>query len=128
MSREETNKKSNQKGQMTKPSFCRVDRKQIKIFLVVIAAILMVGILIDVSPFGGNIRFYAKWISCGEKPVAQNTELTVGIRIKSYIANPPIYYAYRSQPEYFCTALEAEQAGYSASSERYYFPELEKAR
>ena len=104
--------------------FLRNNKTELKVALVVF---LVLWLIFDISGFGGNIRFYAKWIECGDKP---------------YIANPtwrmagaPMYYGkadtfslIRGSRDMFCTPLEAEQAGYSANPNVYDFPHIKKAR
>lgn len=93
---------------------------------IVVAAIVTIIILIsiDISPFGGNLRFYSKWIECGRKPVAENISISFGAKPRSYI-EPPSFVPLRfGQPTYFCTPLEAEKAGYSANPNQYEFPHL----
>lgn len=90
-----------------------------------VAVLLALLILFDLSPFGGNVRFYTSWIACGQKPVA-----TAGSGLMNTGASH--YYSPSSLPgthptiEYFCTPLEAEQAGYSASPHQYDFPHLQR--
>lgn len=83
---------------------------------------LVVLILWDLSPVGGNIRFYRKWAECGSQP----------IQVQSwggkawYEATNPYPSMFRSTGRY-CTPIEAERAGYSASRYERSFPNLEKA-
>lgn len=103
----------------------RSTRRKIIIFTAIVLAALVV---FDLSPFGGNVRFYATWISCGQKPVAAGGELSLGSKLLYYkepIAFQPIRFL---QPEYFCTPLEAEQAGYSANPDSYEYPHLNRER
>ncbi|AHB42228.1 hypothetical protein RAAC3_TM7C00001G0371 [Candidatus Saccharibacteria bacterium RAAC3_TM7_1] len=93
--------------------------------LIISLVVLVALIAFDISPFGGNARFYATWIGCGDKPVA-----TEG---SGYLNSGAIhYYEPSSFPglhptiEYFCTPLEAEKAGYSASPNQYEFPHLQQ--
>lgn len=100
--------------------------KQHKTGIIVLISLFMAIILFDISPLGGNIRFYSKWVECGQKPVAANLEWSVGGGTPPNYGTPPTFSLMRLSPEYFCTPLEAEQAGYSASADRYYFPHLEE--
>ena len=94
-----------------------------KRLIIIFASLLTVALLIDITPFGGNIRFYAKWIECGQKPVAEDNFLS---RVPSY-KEPDSFLPMRlSQPDYYCTPLEAEKAGLSADSQRHYYPHLDK--
>lgn len=109
---------------MKKPKDVKQSERH-KAHLISVAIILVVAALIvfELSPFGGNIRFYAKWIECGKRPVA-----TAG---SGYLNGGAIhYYNASSWPgmhptiEYFCTPLEAELAGYSANPNSYEFPNI----
>lgn len=92
-----------------------------KVILIVLTILLL--IICDLSPAGGNIQFYAKWIECGKKPVASDVSLKIGAHPKSYVY-PSSITLLRFSPTYFCSPLEAEQAGYSADPNRYEFPHL----
>ncbi len=95
-------------------------------WIVVAAIVLFILIIFEVSPFGGNVRFYAKWVTCGEKPLSAGDELILGSNVQYYkqaAAFQPVRFI---QPNYFCTPLEAEQAGYSASPNQYEFPHLQQ--
>lgn len=93
------------------------------IMITIIALVLVLAY--DLLPFGGNLRFYSKWVECGQKPLAANYEWNY--RDVPYYGSPPTFSLVRLYPEYFCTPLEAERAGYSASSDQYEFPHLEKS-
>lgn len=95
------------------------------ILLLSIASIVLALILLDLSPFGGNARFYYKWIECGQKPVSERIALVLGSDVPSYIESKTLQVS-RMQTKYFCTPLEAEQAGYSASPTDYEFPHLKQ--
>lgn len=88
-----------------------------------LAVILLALVSFDLSTIGGNnIRLYAKWISCGRWPVE-----TVGYiagEVPSYQSAKGASLLLRGGAEYFCTPLEAERAGYSASPTQYKFPHL----
>lgn len=93
-----------------------------KRLLFALSLALVVVILWDLTPVGGNIRFYKKWAECGSQPV----------QVQSwggkawYEATNPYPSMFRSIGRY-CTAIEAERAGYSASRYELSFPNLEKA-
>ncbi len=93
-----------------------------------IFAVFLVGLflLFDLSGLGGNIRFYSKWIECGQKPVGIDLQGTVEGDV-GYYGEPPTFKLIRLSPTYFCTAFDAEKHGYSAKRESYEFPVLEKA-
>ena len=93
-------------------------QKSSKKTFIIVAVMVLALILIDFSPAGGNIRFYAKWIECGGRPV--QTASWKGI---AWYEPAPVFALVRSK-QWFCTPLQAEQAGYSANSQAYEFPHL----
>lgn len=94
--------------------------KKRKQLLIAGAVIILAVLLYDLSPFGGNIRFYVKWAQCGSRPVE-----TAGLPGINWYQEAPIYAPIRTQV-WYCTPLEAEQAGYSASATTWTFPHLHK--
>lgn len=112
----------------TKTAFLDPKRnmRSLRIAGVVLLLLASLYILYDSSPFGGTTRYYAKWVECGSRPVSSDNTFLAGVGggwVASYLTN-----SYTElQPDYFCTPLEAEKAGYSASSDRYYFPAMEQA-
>lgn len=86
---------------------------------IIIASILLIIVAFDLSPFGGNVRFYSKWIECGRKPVATDISLGFGASVPSYTEPNAVNVFRFGQPSYFCTPLAAEDAGYSANSQSY---------
>lgn len=92
--------------------------------LIILTVIFFIWLAFDASGFGGNIRFYNKWIECGGKPVVTNPEPDFGGgSIRDYGTAPTVSLI-RFSPTYFCTPLQAEEAGYSASPQQYTFPHL----
>lgn len=104
-----------------------IQRQHKKRRAITIAAILAVVALIvfELLQVGGNTRFYTTWIYCGEKPVATDTFEQGGSAI-IYHYEPSTLPGIHSSWSYFCTPLEAEQAGYSASPTQYEFPHLQR--
>ena len=94
--------------------------------LIISLVVLVALIAFDISPFGGNVRFYATWIGCGQKPVASDISLGFGAKVLNYIEPSAIQVVRFGQPNYFCTPLEAEKAGYSANPNQYEFPHLQQ--
>lgn len=101
---------------------------QLKKVSIVLAVILVLLVLFDFTPFGGSIRFYAKWIECGNRPMTISGSGYLNAGVSHYYPAPVISLTRGSNRPYFCTALEAEQAGYSANEHVYSFPELNKLR
>ena len=91
-----------------------------KTLIIIIAAVMSVLILFDLSPFGGSTRFYSKWIECGQKPV----ELMAKPGLAWYSESASVSVFRPGYIDYACTPLQAEQAGYSANSQTYEFPHL----
>lgn len=96
-----------------------------RVIAIVAVVTLVVCILIDLSPLGGNMKFYVKWIQCGEKPVIA---FGPGFRkgLPGYYEQQPAVSISRGYGPFFCTPLEAEQAGYSADPNSRSFPHLNK--
>ena len=107
--------------EVTKSKHIKKRPSRAKLIAWAIVAVLLVAN--DLFLFGGNIKFYAKWVECGQKPVS--TGITFVGRVPNYITPPSIEF-FRLQPKYFCTPLQAEQAGYSASPHQYEFKYLPK--
>ena len=91
-----------------------------KMLIIIIAAVMSVLILFDLSPFGGSARFYSKWNECGQKPV----ELMAKPGLAWYNESASFSVFRPGYIDYVCTPLQAEQAGYSANSQTYEFPHL----
>ncbi len=102
---------------MPKEKTTRPNKKTKFIILAIVTAI----ILFDLTPFGGNIRFYVKWAQCGSRPV--QTASWAGI---AWYEPSPFFAIWRGQA-WYCTPIEAERAGYSANEDRYEFPHLKEA-
>lgn len=84
-------------------------------------------ILLDMTPLGGNIEFYQAWVQCGQKPVSTKGPGPMNSGAAHYY-EPPLFGVLRPSIDYFCTPLEAEEAGYSAVSHQYQFPNIERER
>lgn len=93
--------------------------KPMKITLAIIGAVIVL-LLLDLTPFGGNITFYSKWIECGQKPVELRSKPGLAWYVQSS-SFEPFRLGYTN---YICTPLQAEQAGYSANPNSYEFPNL----
>ncbi|PID33522.1 hypothetical protein CR969_00275 [Candidatus Saccharibacteria bacterium] len=105
-----------------------------KVLATVFASILLIILVLDFVPVLGQRVFistahmYYKWIECGRKPVV--TFRPYGgfdyyAEPKSLIHSSPTM---SGSPDIFCTPLEAERAGYSASDVDLEIPHLEKER
>lgn len=104
-------------------------RKQIiKRSAIAFTCIFVALFIFDLTPFGGSMRFYAKWIECGSRPLVISGSGYFNAGVPHYDPAPTIALIRGSEREYFCTALEAEQAGYSANERVYSFPEKDKLR
>ncbi|MDO4773577.1 MAG: hypothetical protein Q4A37_00395 [Candidatus Saccharibacteria bacterium] len=91
-----------------------------RITVVLVVLFVIVFAMLEVSGFGGQIRFYTKWIECGRKP------LQSGLLFKNiaYYEQSPSVNFLRFSPDYFCSEREAELKGYSARSLSHYYPHL----
>lgn len=87
--------------------------------------LFMAVVLIDISPYGGqNLQLYAKWIECGHKPYKAVVSFD-RTRAAHYTDRYPlINLSFMNAGKTFCTPREAELAGYSASSDKYIYPNL----
>ena len=99
----------------------RLSKKILKYILVCLLILMSYDVVM-----GGNIRFYGKWISCGQKPLTGKGSGYMNVGAPHYIESPTID-ALRSYPDLFCTPIEAERAKYSADPNRYDFPYLREA-
>ena len=99
--------------------------KRRSLIIGLIFGIMLMFSCIELSPFGGQVEFYSKWMSCGQKPVREPAHFD---NMKYYEESPNID-LFRLRPQaYFCTPLEAEKAGYSANQNSYEFPNLRAER
>lgn len=91
------------------------NRPSNKLILIVIAILFITTLAYDFSPFGGNITFYSNWIRCGQKPLHEVKQFMGDV---SYYEEPKTFQPLRYFPsnQYYCTPLEAEQAGLSDNS------------
>lgn len=88
----------------------------------VLVGALVALILIDLTPLGGNTVVYVKMIECGlNVPLRSGTAVLGEV---PYYTSTPLFGVLRGQPKYFCTAEQAELAGYSARSDKYEYPHL----
>ena len=95
-----------------------------RVIATIFLVFLIIFILVDtLSPIGGQIRFYAKWIECGQLPVKAVGPGIGNYRSIHYEETGPIV-PIRLHSTYYCTPKEAEMAGYSASSHEAVFPHL----
>ena len=95
--------------------------------LVAVCGALIILLLLDLSPLGGNIFFYAKWAQCGSRPIATSMGPGLGfgaVGVPYYYVDAKNFGFLRNLTSHFCTAKDAEQAGYSADSKNYEFPHL----
>lgn len=97
--------------------------KKLVVLSVIILALILLWIL-DSTNFGGNLHFYTKWVSCAQRPLEESSLPGGGVR---FYQKAPILTIFRggNNKVYYCTPLEAEQAGLSAVSYQYQYPHLE---
>lgn len=83
--------------------------------------VLVLLLLIDSTAIGGNVRFYKAWAKCGHKPIAavEGKQFSFGAGVRYYYSPDIIEPIRLSYPEYFCSAKEADMAGYSSNPDRY---------
>ena len=90
------------------------------------AVIVMILGLYDLSGIGGNAHFSIKWMQCGERPVVGHGSGLMNAD-KPYYSDSATVALMRLSPDYFCSPLEAERAGYSASRHQFDFPAMKAA-
>lgn len=95
-----------------------------RVITTIFLVFLIIFILVDtLSPIGGQIRFYAKWIECGQLPYEQRGSGYFNEKSPHYVRSS-LGTIIRTHKTYYCTPKEAEMAGYSASSHEAVFPHL----
>lgn len=91
------------------------------IIVAIIGAIVVIA-AIDLSPLGGNLAVYTNWVQCGGRmPVRSGTRIFDDV---PYYESTPFFGLLRGYPKYFCTAEQAERAGFSSSKDHYTYPHL----
>lgn len=97
-----------------------------RIVAIIAAYVVLVAIIfIDMAtPFGGNIRFYSEWMRCGSRPLQEHG--LPGGGVVFYVKSPIIGIFRGDTTKYYCTPLQAEQDGLSASQDQYEFPHREQ--
>lgn len=95
--------------------------KSKKIISSFIGAVIIL-IILDLTPLGGNIYYYSKWASCGQRPLGVTGSAHIN-GVDHYIKVPD-FALLRFTAPYFCSPREAEMAGYSADPRVYDFPHL----
>ena len=92
--------------------------------LIIIVVVLVFIVLFDLfTPIaGGQIRYYAKWISCNHKP--EMVDSVFGRSVVYHKQTSAVSLIRTNVDRYHCTPKEAELNGISANSEYYDFPLL----
>lgn len=96
--------------------------KSKKEVLIAAAGALIIILILDLTPLGGNIMLYGKAVQCGGSIPYKNDFLVTG-EVPHYVkaTGPGLLMGI---PAYFCTPEDAERAGYSANAQGYEFPHL----
>ena len=100
------------------------DDSRHRVRTIILSVVIGLFLVYDLSGIGGNIRFYTKWITCGQKPVRSGI-MFVGL--VPHYEESPVFSMMCLSPPLFCSPIDAERAGYSANIERYEFPHLKAA-
>ena len=100
----------------------RFTKKQ-KTWIIIAGVLLALALTYDFY-VADNIRFYANWVRCGQKPVGTAGKGFFGSGVPHYI-DQPLISGFRDVIDYKCSPLEAERAGYSANPEVYEMPHLD---
>ena len=98
------------------------NKSKLKKTVITVLVLVIVVLLLDQTLLGGNTKYYTKWASCGSQPV----QIQSLPGISWYEETDPSPSILRNTSLY-CTPIEAERAGYSASRNELSFPNLEKA-
>ena len=98
------------------------------VILVTIGVVLLPIALFYLSPLSGYTQFYGKVRECGGWPVVVGgSGHPIYETVVPYYYTPPQkFMLLRTYIGVYCTPLEAEQHGFSASSKKYEAPELKK--
>ena len=100
----------------------RFTKKQ-KTWIIIAGVLLALALTYDFY-VADNIRFYANWVRCGQRPVGTAGKGFLGSGGPHYI-DQPLISGFRDVIDYKCSPLEAERAGYSANPEVYEMPHLD---
>lgn len=99
----------------------KLSKKQVK-WLIIAGALTTIVMVYDFY-MADNLRFYANWVKCGQRPVGLRSPGLFNVGARHYI-DQPLISGFRDAIDYECTPLEAERAGYSANPEVYDYPHL----
>lgn len=106
------------KNKAKQPRFSRAEKN----YFIVLGILLSVVVVYDfVLP--RNISFYAKWVSCGQRPVGSRGSGLFNVGVPHY-EKVELLRILHGHIDYYCTPLEAERAGYSANPEVFDYPHL----
>ena len=91
---------------------------------IIAVSVLVVLVLFDLfTPIaGGQLRYYAKWVSCNHKP--EMVDSVFGRSVVYHKQTSAVSLIRTNVDRYHCTPKEAELNGISANSEYYDFPLL----
>lgn len=95
-------------------------KKQKKLVYIITSLVLFFALFYDIVLFGGNLQFYAKWAQCGNRPI--QTKMAPGHSVPWY-AKGEIFAVMRTKV-WYCSPIEAEKAGFSASPNQQEFSHL----
>lgn len=94
--------------------------------ILTVVTIIVTLLLFDLfTPFGGNLRLAREWASCGHRPYIEY--VFPGEAVHFYKPVPDLEFARNATKKYYCTPIEAERDGLSASSTSWDFPHLKAA-
>lgn len=97
-------------------------RKKLNVALIVVCGLVLLVLFDMFTPvWGGQVKFYAKWVECGHTPIQGIHNFK---KPQSYETAKLVDPFRENRTEYFCTEKQAELAGYSNNSNSYDFPHL----
>ncbi|HEU0266651.1 MAG TPA: hypothetical protein VFQ70_03415 [Candidatus Saccharimonadaceae bacterium] len=102
-----------------------VNSKRRKKTAIIVAAVLVLWVGVNIAA-GGGITFYAKWISCGQKPVGTTGPGLFSAGVPHYVTEPAftLIRFHSGEFPYYCSPRDAELHGYSANENQYEFPDI----
>lgn len=99
-----------------------IQRRIRAVIISIIVVVFLVLADIFTPIWGGQVKFYAKWIECGRLPV-EETGLWAH-NIEFYKSAQRLNLFRSNDTKYFCTEKEAELSGLSSNPNSYDFPHL----
>ena len=91
---------------------------------ILVGVVLFVIVTVDLTPLGGNIRYYHKINQCGNTPYI--THFSFRTNRLYYQKDTSKFEILRGFKTYYCSPLEAEKAGGSFSEYEVSYPAIDE--